>query len=295
MTVEPPESDTKTNAQIIEEIWANRDRDYNSRRLVKRLQRVAKQMSGDARELFARFLPDGDVARFAEDLPAMLRADFTGTMQVLRDADFQKLLLSYPRPRRSFFVAPSAVDEVSSEWLIKGGTGREYKPADYLELFAQFVSDNADQIEALSILLSRPEGWGAEPLKALRDALVLAPEHFTEANLQRAFGVTYHKGLADIISMVKRAAEATSPLYTAEERVAQASNRVVGDRELTAAQDKWMALIQRHLVANLSIDRVDFDLVPVLSDRGGWAPANRAFGGKLAELLASLNKELVAA
>ena len=37
--------------------------------LVKRLQRIDKQMSGDARDLFARFIPDGDMARFAEDLP----------------------------------------------------------------------------------------------------------------------------------------------------------------------------------------------------------------------------------
>jgi type I restriction enzyme R subunit len=36
-------------------------------------------------------------------------------------------------------------------------------------------------------------------------------------------------------------------------------------------------------------------LVPVLSDRGGWGPANKAFEGQLAELLAQLNKELVAA
>ncbi len=35
--------------QIIEEIWQNRDRDYNTRRLVKRLQRIDKQMCGEAR------------------------------------------------------------------------------------------------------------------------------------------------------------------------------------------------------------------------------------------------------
>jgi type I restriction enzyme R subunit len=216
-------------------------------------------------------------------------------MNVLRDRDFQDLLLKYPRPPRHFVVAPSVTDEVSSEWLIKAGTGKEYKPADYLQLFVQFVADNADQIEALSILLSRPEGWGPEPLKELWDALAHAPEHFTEANLQKAFGAAYQMGLADIISMVKRAVEETSPLYTAEERVAQAVGRVVGERALTTEQGKWMALIRRHLVSNLSIDKQDFDLIPVLAARGGWTPANRAFGGKLADLLGSLNRELVAA
>jgi type I restriction enzyme R subunit len=82
---------------------------------------------------------------------------------------------------------------------------------------------------------------------------------------------------------------------TAEERVNQAVGKVIGRRELTPDQSRWMDLIRRHLVANLSIDREDFEIVPVLSDRGGWVPANTAFDGQLAELLAELNKELVAA
>jgi type I restriction enzyme R subunit len=66
MTVEPPEGDGKSAEQIIEEIWDNKDRDYNIRRLVRRLQRIDKNMSGHARDLFARFVAEGDVARFAE-------------------------------------------------------------------------------------------------------------------------------------------------------------------------------------------------------------------------------------
>jgi type I restriction enzyme R subunit len=295
MTVEPPSSDTKTNAQIIDEIWQNQDRDYNVRRLVKRLRRVDKQMSGDARELFARFVPDGDIGRFAEELPAQLRESFTEIMRILRDPDFQERLLDYPRPSRTFLVAPGVTDEVSSEWLIKAGTGQEYKPEDYLQLFIRFIQENSEQVEALSILLSHPGKWNGEILRQLREALTNAPEHFTEANLQRAYQVAQHKALADIISMVKRAALDTSPLMTAEERVNQAVGKVIGRRELTPDQSRWMDLIRRHLVANLSIDREDFEIVPVLSDRGGWVPANTAFDGQLAELLAELNKELVAA
>lgn len=80
VTAEPPEADGKTIAQIVEEIWQNRDRDYNVRRLVKRLQRVDKQMSGDARELFARYIPAGDVGAFAADLPGRIQAAFMETM-----------------------------------------------------------------------------------------------------------------------------------------------------------------------------------------------------------------------
>jgi type I restriction enzyme R subunit len=128
MTVEPPTSDTKTNAQIIEEIWQNQDRDYNVRRLVKRLRRIDRQMSGDARDLFARFVPDGDIGHFAEELPAQLHESFADIMRILRHKDFQRLLLDYPRPHRTFVIATTATDKVDSQWLIKAGPGRSTSP-----------------------------------------------------------------------------------------------------------------------------------------------------------------------
>ncbi len=216
-------------------------------------------------------------------------------MRILRDSDFQKMLVDYPRAQRTFLVAPGVTDEVSSEWLIRSGTGQEYKPSEYLDAFASFVREHQGQVEALSILLSRPKDWGAAPLTELRQALTEAPEHFTEANLQRAFHAAHHKALADIISMVKRAAIETSPLLTAEERVNQAVDRVLAGRTLTEPQVRWVEYIRQHLVANLSIERDDFEAIPVLSDHGGWGRANRVFDGQLTDLIEKLNEELVAA
>lgn len=295
MTVEPPEGDGKSIVQIIDDIWQNRDRDYNTRRLVKRLQRIAKDMSGDARDMFARFIADGDMGRFAEDLPSMLRADFSGAMKILRDKDFQKLLTEYPRAKRTFIVAPGVTDEVESEWLIRGGAGAEYRPEDYLQLFERFIEENAEEISAINILLSRPREWGAEPLRELREKLAQSTERFTEANLQRAYQLTRNKALVDIISMIKRTASATSPLLTAEERVDAAIARVTADRQFTDEQTKWMERIRQHLVQNLSIEPEDFDDIPLLADRGGWGRANRTFDEQLAGLLDQLNEELVAA
>ena len=132
ITADPPETETKPIAEIIEDIWQNRDRDYNIRRLVRRLQRVEKQMSGDARELFARYIPDGDMGAYAAELEAALARAFVETMKTLRDKGFQELLVKYPRPKPVFIVAHEAHDDVSSGWLIKGATGREYRPEEYL-------------------------------------------------------------------------------------------------------------------------------------------------------------------
>lgn len=295
MTIEAPEGDGKTISQIVDEIWLNKDRAFNIRRLVKRLQRVDKQMTGDARDMFARFIPDGDVGRFAEELAAKLRASFNDTMATLRNRDFQNLLVDYPRGTRSFIVAPGVTDEVTSEWLIRGTNGREYKPTEYLEAFASFIHEHLDRVEAISILLAKPSGWGAAPLAELRETLSTAPEHFTEANLQRAFGAAHHKALVDIISMVKHAAVETSPLLTSEERVNLAVDRTLEGRALDEAQTQWMEYIRQHLIRNLSVDREDFEDIPVLSDHGGWGRANRVFDGQLEALIKRLNEEVVAA
>ena len=84
-------------------------------------------------------------------------------------------------------------------------------------------------------------------------------------------------------------------LLTAEERVAAAIANVATGRDFSVEQAKWLDYIRQHLIANLSIDREDFDTVPVLSNRGGWGRANKVFEGALADLLDALNKELVAA
>lgn len=130
----------KTIAELIDDIWNNRDRDYATRVLVKRLQRIDKEMSGEARALFAAFIQDGNLARFARALPRTLHDEFTATMQLLRNPAFQDLLLNYPRPPRTFIVAEEHQDTVTSQWLIRDGLGHEHRPEDYLAAFERFAS-----------------------------------------------------------------------------------------------------------------------------------------------------------
>ncbi len=293
-TVEPPEKPSRTIAEVIEDIWQNRDRKYNVRCLVKRLQRIDKEMSGEARDQFKAYVPDGDLARFAQELPAQLAAGFTATMQLLRRPDFQDMLVNYPRPKRVFLVAPGVEDAVSSAWLVKGADGREYKPEDYLQAFARFVRENPLPIEAIRILLDRPQDWSTEALGELKDKLTATRERFTLENLEKAHAAYYHRNLVDIISMVKHAAREEEPLLTAAERVERAFGKLMAGRQFTQDQQKWLERIRVHLAVNLSIDRGDFGNSPVLHDAGGWKPADRAFHGKLPDLIRTLNEAMAA-
>jgi type I restriction enzyme R subunit len=294
ITAEPPETEARSIIQVIDDIWSNKDRDYNIRCLVKRLQRIDKQMSGEARQMFAAFIPGGDVARFAADLPEALRDSFTGTMVLLRDPRFQDLLLNYPRAPRTFLVAYEAEDEVSSEWLVRGADGKEYKPDDYLQAFVRFVDENSEKIDAISVLLDRPGDWSVQSLVDLRKQLEHAPQGFRIDLLQRVHQLTYGKALVDVISMVKHAAREVEPLLTAEERVSRAMNAITAGLALTEEQTLWLDRIRVHLVENLSIDKDDFDLLPVFTRHGGWRRANETFGRRLDSIIRKANEAIAA-
>jgi type I restriction enzyme R subunit len=294
ITAEPPDKPTRSIVEIINDIWANRDRAYNIRCLTKRLQRIDKEMAAEARELFAPFIPAGDMARFARELSARLSADFTGTMTLLRDKTFQNLLLNYPRKPRVFYVTYDTEDKVSSEWLIRDGAGAEWKPEDYLTAFARFVQDNSARIEAIRILLNRPQQWGTDALVELRQTLATAPQRFTLENLQRVHAVRYHKALVDLISMVKHAARDQEPLLTAAERVDRAMATITAGRTFKPEQQRWLDRIREHLITNLTIDREDFDALPIFTRDGGWGVANRIFENNLQDLLLRINEAIAA-
>jgi type I restriction enzyme R subunit len=294
ITAEPPDKPSKTIADLVKDIYDNRDRDYATRCLIKRLQRIDKAMSGEARVLFAAYVEDGDLARLARELPQKLETDFTATMRVLRDAGFQDLLVSYPRPIRSFVVAVEAEDTVSSEWKVRGADGHEYKPDDYLNEFSRFVRENPEHVEAIEILLERPQDWSTAALEELQQKLTSAPLRFTTEHLQRAHQLRYDIALADLISMVKKAANESAPLLTAEERVDAALAEVVGGRDFDEDQELWLSRIRSHLVQNLSVDEDDFNVVPLFSHHGGWGRAKKVFGPALEPLLKDINKAIAA-
>jgi len=293
ITAEPPVKPSRTIAEIVEDVWQNRDREYNVGCLVKRLHRIDKRLSAEGRELFAAFVPGGDLAAYARALPNALRDDFAGTMALLRNAEFQDVLVNYPRAKRVFLVATEAEDAVTSRWLLRVD-GEDYQPGDYLAAWESFVRDNPEQIEAIAILLDRPREWSAAAIGELREKLARTKHRFTVERLQKVHELSYHRALVDIISMVKRAADEGAALLTAEERVERAIAAIRHGTYLTEPQEQWLDRIRAHLVENLSIERDDFGLTPVLVSAGGWGSARRAFGNELEPLLERLNEALAA-
>jgi type I restriction enzyme R subunit len=283
--------ETVTIAAIIENIWNNVERDYNVKRLVKRLRRVVATMSAKAREDFAAFIPEGDVGGYTDELQRNLKTAFTETMALLRNKQFQDLLLNYDRARVPFYVAYGTEDRVTSELLYTAHEGSQ-KPQEYLNAFSFFIKQNKEKIDALSVLFRNPRKWNTAALKEIRQ--LLKTNRFDEEQVQKAHELSGHKAMADIISMIKNADNAENPLLTAEERVNKTIADILALHTFKPEEKEWLEYIREHLIINLAIEKENFDLVPVLERHGGLARATRIFGAKLEQLLEEINAKLAA-
>lgn len=70
----PLQGEVRSNAEIIEDIRRIKDRDHNVRCLVRRLNRVAKEMSGEAIDLFNAHIPEGRPYESAGELLERIHA-----------------------------------------------------------------------------------------------------------------------------------------------------------------------------------------------------------------------------
>lgn len=288
ITQSTPINPTRPIEEIINDINNNVEVEYNTRCLVKRMQRINKNITAEGREMFAQYIPDGDISTFAKNLAESLNTDRVATLKILTDEKFIDLLKHYPRPPKRFIRAIEQEDTVSSDYIFRTTDGRELKPEDYIQQFERYVKDNPEHIEAISIVLSKPKGWNTEALRELRDSLSKRPEKFTESNLRRA----YKYPLADIISMVKHAAK-DEPLLSAKERIDLAIEKVFGEKKLTDKQEQWLELIRRHLVENLTIEPEDFDEMPIFLNLGGnFKRVNEDFDNKLMTFIQQINTSI---
>lgn len=277
--------------EIIERIYDNRDREYNTKVLIKRLRRIEKNVGAEAREQLSKYIPEGDLKVYTDKLRENIEKNFTETLRLLRDKEFIDLLVNLPRPKKLFLKGYDIVDTVEDEVMFRVGSDYQ-KPADYLKLFERFVAENPEHIQAIEILLSRPSKWNAGALEDLRNKL--RKSDFSERDLQRGHELVYKKPLADIISMIKHASDFQVPILTAQERVETALASLMGTKQFTDEQQTWLAYIKQHLIENLALAEADFESMPVFARHGGLVVAKKVFGDDFNLLINKINESLAA-
>ena len=179
-------------SEVIEKIYNGEDKDYNIKVLTRRLRRIQKNMSGKAYELFSKYIVKGNIGKFADELKTRLDSDFIDTMDILRNEDFQNLLVNYPRNDKSFIKAIDAVDEVTSG-RVNRYDGTSTSTTDYINSFCEFIKEHKESVDAIRILFNSPKDWSTKALTGIKD--LLKQNDYKIETLQKIHGVIYHKSL----------------------------------------------------------------------------------------------------
>jgi type I restriction enzyme R subunit len=281
-----PAKPSRSNKDVINDLSNNKNRDYNTKILTRRLQRISKNISFEGRKKFELFIGEQDISKFAKSLAQNLEDDFSNTVKILQNEQFQYEMENYPRIKNDFIVALEEEDTVTSTSFPIVVSGTEYKPDDYLQMFKKYIKKNPDNIEALSVLLKRPRDLNTDLLEDLRKKLALSKGQYTEEHLKRAYGTN----LGDIIGMI-RSAISDEPLLTTKERVERAISLITKGKKLSDQENQWINFISNHLESNLLIEKQHFKTIP-FSTKGGWKKANEDFGGQLEEIIVKINETM---
>ncbi|WLR96577.1 type I restriction-modification system endonuclease [Shinella sumterensis] len=249
-----------------------------------KLRRRLKKLPEDARQRFEAVAGETPEAM----LQRLLAGDAPALSAWLKDRAAIGPILDWQGDDGNPRIVPISPhsDEVVA---VTRGYGEAEKPEDFLDSFAAFVRDNVNSIAALKLVVTRPRDLTRADLKELR--LALDRKGYSEANLRRAWADAKNEEIAaSIIGFVRQAAIG-DPLTPYEDRVKAAMRSILGSRQWTDPQKRWLSRIGEQIEKEVIVDRDAIDKEPFIAD-GGFNRLNKVFGGELETILAGINEEM---
>ena len=209
--------------------------------------------------------------------------------------------------RRSYeqMIDSASADEVISGEFSVDATDRARRQ---VESFQQFIEENRDQITALQVLYSQPQGGGLTyaDIRELANAIARPPYRWTTEDLWAAYETldasrvrgSGHRVNTDLVSLVRYALDLADELVAYPNLVnerfdAWLQQQRNAGRALTDEQIAYLRLIRDHLATSLMIAPHDFRKPP-FSSHGGYGRARQLFGEELTPLMHELMEVLVA-
>lgn len=250
--------------------------------LAVKLRRRLKKLPEEARQRFeavAGETPDAMLKRLLDGPAVDVAAWLSSRSAVAPILDWQS---DGDNPR--YVPISQHADEVVA---VTRGYGDAVKPEDFLDGFSTFVRDNVNTIAALKLVVQRPRDLTRADLKELR--LALDRKGYSEANLRRAWADAKNEEIAaSVIGFVRQAAIG-DPLIPYEDRVRSAMREIIGRRQWTEPQKRWLKRIGEQIEKEVVVDREAIDKEPFIAD-GGFYRLNKVFGGELEIILSGINE-----
>ena len=184
---------------------------------------------------------------------------------------------------RPVFISNEEDELMAHERSYGGAT----KPEDYLKEFSDFIDNNMNEIAALNIVATRPKELTRASLKELR--LILDRHNFSETMLQTAWKqMTNEEIAADIISFIRQRSTGDA-LISKDDRIHKAIEKTkAAHPELSKIQIGWLDKIEAYLKKETVLNKESFD-AEAFRNKGGYNAVNKAFAGKLEEIIDEIN------
>ena len=211
------------------------------------------------------------------------------------------------------------IDIISKDEVVAAGFDADAleKAQKTVTSFEQFIKEHKDEITAIQILYSRPykARLRFEDIKTLSEMIEKPPYLWRVDRLWDAYaalerskpaparlkqgvrGASSQRILTDLVSLIRFAIR-HDELEPFSEHVHERFNKWIilqesAGKKFAPEQIRWLEMIRDHIVANLSIEKDDFNYVP-FAQEGGIGKAYQLFGEQLWPLLDEMNEALAA-
>ena len=242
-------------------------------------------MDAETMEQFISMAGEQDPTQFIADIQQRKPQD--AKKRLLAHAELFKMLAQFKPDGRYSVVISDHEDKLLEH---SRGYGKDRKPEDYLDAFADYIKINLNKIAALNIICTRPKELTREGLRSLR--LTLDREGFTTQQLNTAVSqMTNEEIAADIISLIRRYAIG-STLISHEARIRQAVDKLKKAYKFSKQELNWIARMEKYLMEESVLNIAVFDEDGRFKAQGGFAKINKVFGGKIESIILELNEYL---
>ena len=254
--------------------------------IIAKVLRNKNKMSNANREQFASLCGGVSPEQFVKDLRNQPIDKAVETVKKHKEA-FKYVHAEHQE--RPVFISNEQDELVSHERSYGGAT----KPEDYLKEFRDFIDSNMNEIAALNIVATRPKELTRAALKELR--LTLDRHNFSETMLQTAWKqMTNEEIAADIISFIRQRSVGDA-LISKDDRIHNAIVKTkAAHPEMSKIQIGWLDKIEAYLKKETVLNKESFD-AEAFKNKGGYNAVNKAFAGKLDEIIDEINTYMYAA
>ena len=252
--------------------------------IVAKIRRKQKRMTTRQKEQFEHLSGGKTPAQFIEQIKTLPPSESKNILMNKQELFY--MLNEGGVDARRAVVLSDKEDELLTHTR---GYGKGQKPQDYLEEFKAFITENADKIEALQMVCTRPAELTRSALKSLR--MELDSKGFTETQLNSAWKETTNQEIAaDIISFIRSHAIG-SKLLSHEERIKKAVSKLKSAHNFSKMEMDWLDRIEKFLLTETVLNEETFNL-GAFRDQGGFKRIDKLFKNKLKEYIIELNQYL---